>query len=91
MCISGRDQGQDFRAVVCWGYLPKVLIFFCVVSKAGAFTERGWKNCDKKSEGSSVVPEFLKRDDLCQDRITSEHSTTAEHSTHAWGPTTSLS
>lgn len=36
-------QGQDFGAVVCWGYLPKVLIFFCVVSKAGAFTERGGK------------------------------------------------
>lgn len=53
-------QGQDFRAVVCWGYLPKVLIFFCVVSKAGAFTERGGKIVIRSQRAPPLCQSFKK-------------------------------
>lgn len=54
----GRIAGPPSEQGWC-GYLPSVLLFFCVVSEAKQFTERGKKpHCDTKTESSSIVLAF---------------------------------
>lgn len=67
-----------------------MLIFFCIVSKAGAFTEREEKNlCDIKIKGSSTVSVFKHTRMICFSMgRTSEHTSTAKHSMHVCKPTT---